>query len=195
LPEVLVRVISEQSIRELVSLALNAGVGYVTDLGYTNMMDGNVTVFTVQTADGELRTAVYDLGGETGRLTQDQIRDRRRLVELRDMLLDLPTTLGADRVGAAAPYEPVALAVYTRRWSDTESSQPELAWPGPALVGEFHGSPQEAVACVDVTGADLRAVLDAASAAAWLTPWVWNGERHHIWFRPLLPEESSCADL
>jgi hypothetical protein len=196
LPNVLVRTISDQAIRQLALLALEAGVGSQPDLGYTMLMDANTTVFTVLTAGGELRTSVYALGDETGSLTGDQIQARRRLDRLRDQLLDLPTTLGTSALGDETPYEPEALAVLTRPWSDPEKpAQPELAWPGPALVGEPRGAAPDAVTCVDVTGADVRAVLDAAAAANQLTPWVSDDRRYHVWFRPLLPEESTCDDL
>jgi hypothetical protein len=198
LPEMHIRMISEQAVRDLVQLALAAGAGDGTYLGQTAIYDLLDTVFTVLTADGERRTEVYGLGDESGSLSQEQIQARRRLEELYAKLVDLPTTLGTDQVGAETGYEPVALAVFTRPWSDPHSvipPLPELTWPGPALVGEPRGEGTEALTCVDVTGADVRSVLDAAGTAEWLTPWVVDGERHHIWFRPLLPHETSCADL
>jgi hypothetical protein len=49
---------------------------------------------------------------------------------------------------------------------------------------------------VTATGDQARAVLDAAASATQLTPWVsGDGTRWSVLFRPLLPDESGCADL
>ena len=46
------------------------------------------------------------------------------------------------------------------------------------------------------TGDQAQAVLAAAGSANAATPWVTaDGGRWSIAFRPLLPDESSCADL
>ena len=46
-----------------------------------------------------------------------------------------------------------------------------------------------------ITGTDAAAVLEAAASANMLTPWVSNGSRWQVNFRPLLPDETSCDDL
>jgi hypothetical protein len=52
------------------------------------------------------------------------------------------------------------------------------------------------VSCVSATGDQARALLDAAGSANSATPWVTaDGTRWSVTFRPLLPDESGCADL
>jgi hypothetical protein len=49
---------------------------------------------------------------------------------------------------------------------------------------------------VTATGDQARAVLDAAGAASAVTPWTTpDGGRWSVTLRPLLPDESGCADL
>ena len=51
------------------------------------------------------------------------------------------------------------------------------------------------VGCVVATGEQASAVLAAARPANAATPWVSGGTRWSVAFRPLLPDESGCADL
>jgi hypothetical protein len=46
--------------------------------------------------------------------------------------------------------------------------------------------------CGVLDGQDWDQVGGLASTANQLTPWVSNGTRHAIAFRPLLPDESGC---
>ena len=49
--------------------------------------------------------------------------------------------------------------------------------------------------CVTVNGDDIATVLNAAITANKLTPWTSGAQKWLADFRPLLPDESSCADL
>ena len=85
----------------------------------------------------------------------------------------------------------------SRPWTDPQDglTQPELPWPGPALPGEPAGGPPD-VTCVTATGAEAQAVVEAARGANASTPWVTaDGARWSVAFRPLLPDETGCADL
>jgi hypothetical protein len=195
LPNILERRISAADMNRLVTMAVDAGVGADIDYGTPWVTDVPDTKFTVSTTDGVLTSTVYALDMDEG-LTAAQIAARQKLRDLRDALTDLPGTLGADAAGEERPYEPVALAAVTSPYVDPDDGldQPEIAWPGPALPGEPLGSLPD-LRCVTVSGDDLAAVLEAAAGATTLTPWVWEGERWFVTFRPLLPEESTCADL
>jgi hypothetical protein len=49
---------------------------------------------------------------------------------------------------------------------------------------------------VTATGDQARALLDAARAGNAATPWTTaDGTRWSVLFRPLLPDETGCADL
>jgi hypothetical protein len=52
------------------------------------------------------------------------------------------------------------------------------------------------LSCVVATADQATAVLTAAGTGNALTPWVGaDGSRWSVTFRPLLPDESGCADL
>jgi hypothetical protein len=197
MPNVLVRTIEAVAVNQLVQLAIEAGVGSGVDYGQPPIADAPSTRVTVLTDQGELVSQANALGMDNHGVTEAQAQARRQLQGLVDKLTDLPALLGAD-AGEEQPYEPTALAAVTWPWVDPGSddlpAQPEIAWPGPALPGDALTNYAD-LHCLAVSGADLPAVLEAAASANVLTPWVSEGQRWSIGFRPLLPEESSCADL
>jgi hypothetical protein len=145
---------------------------------------------------GVSTTEVYALR-ETDVLgvNRSQQAARAKLRNLVDALSDLPRTLGADAGGPPQPYRPVAVVGVAERWVQIGSQeQPERAWPGPTLPGKpFEGAAD--VSCVLVAGDTVKAVLDLARDAPGGTPWRSGGQRWLMNVRPLLPDESSCADL
>jgi hypothetical protein len=200
LPNILVRTISMAGVDALVRRALASGVGRDTDLGQPPVADAPSTRFTVLTDAGSQVTQVNALGigDEDYGLTAEQRSARRALRDLLNDLADLPGTLGPDAAGAQRPYEPDAVAAVSQAWTDPGSTdipaQPERAWPGPTLPGESMGN-RPGLGCVMVTGTGAATVLAAATSANVLTPWTSDGHRWLVRFRPLLPEETSCADL
>lgn len=195
-PNLVVRTVSSESVRRIARAARDAGVGSGRDYGTPEVMDAGSTWFSLRGRDGVVVSTVPALGIDDG-LTRAQRQARAPLVALRDALLDLPATLGGQRVGGPQPYEPVALAAVTSPWHDPDvagvDDPPDIAWPGPALPGDptaFAG-----IGCVTVTGPRVAQVLELAAVARALTGWTWAGERHFVRFRPLLPDESSCDEL
>jgi hypothetical protein len=96
---------------------------------------------------------------------------------------------------------PSAVAGIVRPWTAPEADiaqglSPEpVPWPGPALPGTPLGGLPD-VTCVTATGGEATAVIEAAGGANLLTPWLSaDGNRWSVLFRPLLPDESGCADL
>jgi hypothetical protein len=153
----------------------------------------------VLTNAGRQTVEVYALSESSGQgLNAEQIAGRHKLRDLLDALTDLPATLGAGRVGAAKPYTPVAVAAVAGPWTDPGDpalgKQAPVAWPGPALPGESLGDGLD-LGCVTVRGEAVGRVLAAAGPANALTPWTSGGKRWSVILRPLLPDESGCADL
>ncbi|MCK9875512.1 cold shock domain-containing protein [Frankia sp. Ag45/Mut15] len=72
--------------------------------------------------------------------------------------------------------------------------QPERVWPGPRLPGEPIGDGLD-VGCVTAVGGAATAVIEAAREAVATTPWTSDGRLWRVNLRPLLPDESDCADL
>ena len=101
------------------------------------------------------------------------------------------------QAGTPRRTRPTAIAAVVTPWVDPQDGlpQPEVAWPGPALPGEPTGGLPD-VSCVTATGDQAQALLAAAASANAATPWVTpDGTRWSVVFRPLLPDESGCADL
>jgi hypothetical protein len=94
-----------------------------------------------------------------------------------------------------APYRASAarLLVSDYRPDDQLIQQP-VDWPLDAPLARF-GTTMPGMGdtrCGVVDGSDWAAVEDLAAAANQLTPWVSDGSRSAIAFRPLLPDESGC---
>ncbi|GAA0718850.1 hypothetical protein Drose_05150 [Dactylosporangium roseum] len=199
LPNVQVQHISQADVAKLTKLAVDAGVGMDRDLGMPNVADAPTTQITVRTAAGLQRTSAPALGiGSTEELSEPQRAAREQLQRLVEDLTDLPKTLGASAIDRPAAYVPTALTVVAVPWQPTDDPMlkdpPAVAWPGPALPGDPVGDHPD-VRCVTATGAQVTEILAAAKSANARTPWTAGGSSWSVSFRPLLPHESSCADL
>ncbi|SFE69451.1 hypothetical protein [Blastococcus tunisiensis] len=199
LPNVQVAEIGPAQVQDLVDRALAAGVGEDGDLGSPPVADAPSTRFTLVTATDTHVREIYALGMSAGLpgaadaagagITAEQAAAR---AELSEFLASV-----TDPGRASEPYEPEAVAAVVSPWVDPEDglTQPELPWPGPELPGEPVGGLGD-VSCVTATGAEAQALLAAAREGNAATPWVTSdGMRWSVSFRPLLPDETGCADL
>jgi predicted small lipoprotein YifL len=195
LPNLQQQQIDRETVQDLVDHAIAAGVAETSDLGSPPVADAPSTRFTVVTTTGTYVREVYALSEsptEGSGLSAEQEAARS---ELGDFLAEVtgPTVSGGD----SQPYAPTSVAAVVSPWVDPADGlgTPEVAWPGPALPGEPTGGPPD-VTCVTATGDQAQALLDAAGAANAATPWVTpDGTRWSVTFRPLLPDEFTCADL
>ncbi len=201
LPNVLVQAVSPAGVSAIVRRVLDRGVGSGTDFGTPNIYDAPSTRFSVLTDRGLLVSDAYALdftADNGGGLTAAQLSARNGLRDLLDDLADLSRTFGPDVVDEHEPYRPDVLAAVARERTEPVATnvpaQPERAWPGPTLPGGPIGTIPN-LGCVTVTGEDLAAVLGVAKSANQRTPWTSDGREWLVDFRPLLPEETSCADL
>ena len=217
LPPLVEHDVSEAGVARLVALALDAEVGGDADMGRPNLADATSTRFSVVVDGQERSTEVYalreaappsdpawsdGLGGGNGfddGLTDEQRAERARLLELRAALTDVEATLGPQAAGPARPYRPAALAVLAEPLGPTREGDDgdPLPWPGPALPGATVDAVVGATqaTCVLADGAALGPALDAAATADARRPWSWAGARWALAFRPLLPDETGCADV
>jgi hypothetical protein len=186
--------IAPSAVQDLVDRALAAGVADTSDLGSPPIADATSTRFTVVTAAHTYVREAYALTEtpvDAGGLTEQQRTARSKLSALVDTL----TGTAAD--GDTTPYVPTTVAAVATPWVDRNDglTQPDVAWPGPALPGTpLGGLPN--LTCATATGDQARKLLTAARSANAESPWVTaDGKRWTVGFRPLLPDESSCADL
>jgi hypothetical protein len=195
LPNLQEQRMGRDAVAQLVERALAAGVADTSDLGSPPIADATSTRFTVVTASHTYVREAYALAEaapEDAGLTEEQRTARTKLSDLLDTLSGL-TEAGGDSV----PYAPSAIAALATPWVDPQDDlpQPEVAWPGPALPEEPTGGLPDAT-CVTATGDQAQALVAAAGSTNAATPWVTaDGGRWSVTFRPLLPDESTCADL
>ena len=138
-------------------------------------------------ADGVTRRVdVYALGfrGRVSGVTPEQSeRDRRSSGS--SSWPATPDAFGDDVVaGSERRYEPTALAVLVRP-SDTTDGETH-AWP----LGDLAGAE-----CAVHTGVDVARALDVARTAHDGDAWESAGATYTVTFRPLLPDERTCADV
>jgi hypothetical protein len=196
-PNVQVRQVPRSQVEQLVVRAVAAGVTDSSDLGAPPLADAPSTRFTLVTADETYVREAYALAEAVGQegLTGGQEAARAEL----SALLDELTGIAQPGDGSPRSYDPAAVAAVVLPWTAPEEDVaqglvPEpLPWPGPPLPGEPIGP---GTGCVVATGAQAAAVRTAAAGATVLTPWSTpDGARWSVAFRPLLPDESGCADL
>jgi hypothetical protein len=202
LPNVQVQQLDDAALQDLLDEAAAAGIADRADLGSPPVADLPSTRFTLTTAEGTVVREVYALDyvlegdGAEAALTDEQVAGRAKLRELLTALSDVGQQPGHDGHPPVEGYVPSAVAAITSPWTDPEDdlTHPEQPWPGPELPGEARGGPLQ-VGCVVATGEQAAAVLTAAAGANAATPWVSGGTRWSVLLRPLLPDESGCADL
>ncbi len=203
LPNVLVQALDPATVRDLVDHALAAGVAETAGLGTVNVVDVPSTRFTLTTAAETYVREVYALADQG--LGQQQVDDgltdeqRAGRAELRELMATL------DGLSQQQPrpegYAATSVVAIARPWTEPQGPLDQgmtppapVPWPGPPLPGEPAGVPE--LGCVTATGDQAAAVLAAAAGANWLTPWATpDGALWSVAFRPLLPDESGCADL
>jgi hypothetical protein len=194
LPNVQQQKIPPERVGALVRMVLDSAVATDTDFGRPSVTDAATTRVTVTTSEGVRRLEVYALDLPTddldGGLTEAQRAARKKLT---DLIAELQNQ------AASEPYPVTALAAIASPYpnpipADLPSPPPAVAWAGPTLPGDAVG-PGAVLGCVAVTGDAARAVLATAATANAATPWTSGGRTWSLRLRPLLPDESGCADL
>ncbi|WP_127505907.1 hypothetical protein [Actinoplanes solisilvae] len=198
LPNLQVLQLSSYKVDQLLEEAAEAGVRPGTDFGQPNVADAPTTRVTVKTPQGTQSVAVVALNeaqADDPMLTAPQEAARAKLAGFVKKLSDLSA---GDASSTTKPYEPTSIAALARPWTEdqagAEPPQAEVAWPGPALPGDYL-NPAFKIGCVVVTGDDTAKVLAAAKKANQLTPWTVGGQKYLVSFRPLLPDEKGCAEF
>jgi hypothetical protein len=196
LPNIIVQKADKSVIDDLLAKADKAGVRAGVDLGRPGVADAPTTRITVVTG-GSTRTvdavALTEAQPNDPRLTTAQRDARAKLAAFVQEATDLPSAAG---MPAGQPYVARSIAALARPYSAPQDALPTppapVAWPGAALPGATLAAN---AGCVTVTGADATKVYEAAKTANSITPWTSGGKQWSVVFRPLLPDETGCADL
>lgn len=198
LPNLQVRQLAPTTLNELIAKAVAAGVKSGTDLGQPGVADVPTTRITVVTAAGTQvveANALSEAQPNDPKLTAAQRAARGKLAAFVRELTDLPNAAGQSEPQA---YQAATVAALTRPYVNGAGDLPKppaaVTWPGPALPGDYLHEGTK-LGCVSATGAEATKLTDAAAKANAATPWTSGGKQWSVTFRPLLPDETDCADL
>lgn len=202
LPAISAQTITEDGLQAILRAALTAGLDHdasYTDLGSMGIADASTTVFTL-TVDGQThRVEVYALGMEDAErpagMPAGEWEARRALQVFVTQLGDLASWLPAGSIAAAAAYESTAARLLMSPYRpDEQLPQHPVEWPLATPLASF-GEPttfDAGTTCGVLGGEDWITVQALARQANDLAPWVSEGHRYAIDFRPLLPDEHTC---
>jgi hypothetical protein len=195
LPNLQVQRLDRATVDGLLAKADAAGIRSSLDLGQPTVVDAPTTRITVVTGEGRRTLEVVGLteaAPADPRLTPAQREARAKVAKFVQDVTDLPAAAGTPK---GEPYRPQSLAALAHPYVRPSNGLPEqphaMDWPGPALPG----TPVGTAGCVTVSGADAGKVLQVAADATAITPWRSGGSSWSVRLRPLLPDETGCADL
>lgn len=206
LPNLQVVHLPDGALDELVAAASDADLlTTAPDYGMPNITDLPTTRVTIAVGGETFEHAAYALGAGAGEnapgdegmfgggdsgLTEEQSAARVALAAFVQRANELVGATGAEESYAVSALAVMAMPVNPAAQTDVEVIEPAVVpWPvaGVALAG--------AGECALVEGADAGTLLATLADANQLTQFEQDGVVYQAWFRPLLPHESSCADL
>jgi hypothetical protein len=192
--------VDEVGIQAILEAAFDVGLDRVddmTDLGSVGIADAPETVFTLHAGGVDRTVRVYalsELGGRPPGMPSDEYAARRALLRLIDDLGSLQRWLPEGSVVTEGDYASTASMVFVFNYRGQEGlQQSPIQWPlGTPLEGIGEAT-DAGFRCVTVSGEDwIDRLAPAADRANRLTPWVSDGQRFGLVFRPLLPDDSGC---
>ena len=177
--------LTREGLTRVVDDARNAGLldDPPPDYGDPGITDQATTTVTVRTNGTTRRVAVYALNFSDG-VTVEQRENRQRLERLIQRAGDPDLQRRDVLAGSERRYEPASLAVLVRPSDMTDGDVRD--WP----LGDLAGTD-----CVVLTGADAATASAAARGTSDGDAWESAGATYTVTFRPLLPDERTCADV
>ncbi len=206
LPNLQVVRLPEGALDELVAAAADADLlAPAPDYGMPNITDLPTTRVTIAAGGETYEHAAYALGagpgenapddegmfgaGDSG-LTGEQSAARQALAGFVQRANELVGATGAEESYAITALGVLAMVVDPATQVGVEGIDIQvLPWPVPGVA--LAGAEQ----CALVEGADAQTLLATLAEANQLTQYEQDGAVYQTWFRPLLPHETSCADL
>jgi len=195
LPNLQVRTVSEAGIQAILAAARRAGL-LGPDRQYNGRMpDVPTTTFTVVAGGARHVVSVQGLGAagpSVGSPGSDSVAVAK-LAAFQSKMTDLSSWLPRGSLGPDQPFRTDEMRVYVLPYQ-AQQDLPQRAkdWPAGGFGGFLPVVDLAGIRCGTVSGPPLQAVLSAASGANELTPWLADGRRWTVVFRPLLPDESGC---
>ncbi|RKT52689.1 hypothetical protein [Saccharothrix australiensis] len=144
------------------------------------VVDGAQVVFVLRSGGQRFVTRVHGLTDDSSDDLAELARFRRALAEYAE--------------GPAEPHRPTRFAAVAHAPSAVPAGGAQLGRPWPFTP--FRDGRRVAEGqCVVLSGADVRAAQDLAREGVPDTRWSEGTTTYHVVFRPLLPDETGCADL
>jgi hypothetical protein len=201
--------LTEEGIQAVLGAAADAGI-IGADRRYDNPMvaDAAYTLITVIAGGTAGRVAVEALGiGENPEWTPAEREQVAAIQRFFSQAIDLASWLPPEAIASAhAEYpterlqvtaSPMGPPVGTPEANDPGLDQTPVDWPLatalsalPQLDDPFGGVGD--IMCGVLTGGDAQTIVQIARDTNVLTPWISEGQRHHLTLRPLLPDETGC---
>ncbi len=200
LPNLQTTVVSEEATQAILSAAKEAGLFDPTvDYGQPGITDVATTTIVINADGTTYRSDIYALGMESGAggLTLEQQQARAAVNDLVGKLIVLEAFETGELVWKPYPY--AALAVYSQPvdpalTTDATDIQPnELEWPLGDLSTIGQPVQPEGYRQVVVSGEDLATLQPLLPEATMITVWTSGDQKYHLYFRPLLPEETALV--
>ncbi len=200
IPAITRQTVDEDGIQAILQAGIDAGLEEtpdLVDLGVTMIADATTTVFTFN-ADGVRRTvrvyALTEITERTAGMSQKEFEARQKLSALVSELGSLADWLPDGSLGPVTPFNGSQARLYVSDYRASQDlPQQPVAWPLDVPLAGFGHPATDGSRCGVVQGTDWSSeVAPEASHANQLTPWVSDGRRFAIAFRPLLPDETGC---
>ena len=196
----------EGTLDELVAAAADAELlAPAPEYGMPNVTDLPTTRVTIAVGGETFEHAAYALGAGAGEsapgdegmfgggdsgLTEEQSAARQALAEFVQRANGLVGATGAEESYAITAFGVLAMAVDPAAQAGVDGIEPGVVpWP----VADV--ALAEAGECALVDGESAQTLLATLGSANQLTQFEEDGAVYQAGFRPLLPHETSCADL
>jgi hypothetical protein len=195
LPNLQTTTVSEEAVQAILSAAREVGLcANDVNYGQPGITDIPTTTVIVNADDTTYRSDIYALGMESGAsgLSFEQQQARAAINDLVGKLADLTAFQPGEIEWTAYAYS--TLAVYSEPvipGADTADVEPNrLEWPLGDLSALGQAVQPEGYRRVDISGADLVDLQPLLEQATQITLWTSGGREYHLYFRPLLPDET-----
>jgi hypothetical protein len=162
------------------------------DYGKPEIFDAVSTRVVVVADGGRHDVVVRALGYPVTDLDGATLEARAEVSRFVNELEDPGSLPGA---GEPRRYVPAEVAVFVL--DPATSTLAPASWPlgDLATLGAPTGWPTETTRCFVVSGAEVATLNAIATKTSRSTPWQSAGSQWQIAFRPLLPDEHTCADV
>lgn len=198
LPNLQTTSLSEEAVQKVLAAAKEAGLmANNKDYGQPTVADAATTTIVVNAEGQSYTSRIYALGFEQDAgqsLTTDQKKDRAAVSDFIARSFDL----GVFQVGTTdwQEYEFAALAIYVMPidpgFQDYSDVQPNrLDWPLVDLSALGEPVQPQGFKRLVVSGEDLKTLQPLLDQATQITLWISGDSEYHLYFRPLLPSETT----